>query len=206
MGMGRRPRNAFAALLAVAAMAVAPAATAETVTVGLVGAISSTHWPIYIGLAKGYFAAEDLQPDLVFIQSSAALVQQLTGGSLDLALSTGLADPLRAIDKGSPIAIVRIEMQAPPYALLAKPAIKGWAGSQGQDDIDRRPQGYHAYLSRAHGGSERTQTWRLRHGVRGCDFGAVLGAAIGRGRCRHPATAVQFLCRVGRLHQSRFDH
>jgi len=132
MGMGRRPRNAFAALLAVAAMAVAPAATAETVTVGLVGAISSTHWPIYIGLAKGYFAAEDLQPDLVFIQSSAALVQQLTGGSLDLALSTGLADPLRAIDKGSPIAIVRIEMQAPPYALLAKPAIKGWADLKGK--------------------------------------------------------------------------
>ena len=132
MGMGRRPRNVFAALLAAAAMAAAPAATAETVTVGLVGAISSTHWPIYIGLAKGYFAAEDLQPDLVFIQSSAALVQQLTGGSLDLALSTGLADPLRAIDKGSPIAIVRIEMQAPPYALLAKPAIKGWADLKGK--------------------------------------------------------------------------
>src|SRR5262245_20636066 len=130
--MGRRPRNAFAALLAVAAMAVAPGATAETVTVGLVGAISSTHWPIYIGLAKGYFAAEDLKLDLVFIQSSAALVQQLTGGSLDLALSTGLADPIRAIDKGSPIAIVRVEIQAPPYALLAKPAIKTWADLKGK--------------------------------------------------------------------------
>jgi NitT/TauT family transport system substrate-binding protein len=132
MGMGREPRKTLAALLAVAAIAVAPAATAETVTVGLVGAISSTHWPIYIGLAKGYFAAEDLKPDLVFIQSSAALVQQLTGGSLDLALSTGLADPLRAIDKGSPVAIVRIEMQAPPYALLAKPAIKRWADLKGK--------------------------------------------------------------------------
>ena len=100
--MGRRPRNAFAALLAVAAMAVAPAATAETVTVGLVGAISSTHWPIYIGLAKGYFSAEDLQLDLVFIQSSAALVQQLTGGSLDLALSTGLADPIAPSTRARP--------------------------------------------------------------------------------------------------------
>src|SRR5689334_13904733 len=132
MGMGRRPREACAALLAGAAMAVEPAATAETVTVGLVGAISSTHWPVYIGLAKGYFAAENVKPDLVFIQSSAALVQQLTGGSLDLALSTGLADPIRAIDKGSPVAIVRIEMQAPPYALLAKPAIKRWADLKGK--------------------------------------------------------------------------
>src|SRR6202008_3622091 len=124
--------NALAALLAVAPMAVAPIASAETVTVGLVGAVSSTHWPVFIGFAKGFFAAEDVKPDLVFIQSSASLVQQLTGGSLDLALSTGLADPIRAIDKGSPIAIVRIEMQAPPYALLAKPAIKRWADLKGK--------------------------------------------------------------------------
>ncbi|HXL48211.1 MAG TPA: ABC transporter substrate-binding protein, partial [Xanthobacteraceae bacterium] len=132
MVMGRWSRKALAALLAVAAMALAPQARAETVTVGLVGAVSSTHWPVYIGLTKGYFAAEDLTPDLVFIQSSAALVQQLTGGSLDLALSTGLADPIRAIDKGSPIAIIRIEMQAPPYALLAKPPIKRWSELKGK--------------------------------------------------------------------------
>ncbi len=132
MVMGRWSRKALAALLAVAAMALAPQARAETVTIGLVGAVSSTHWPVYIGLTKGYFAAEDLTPDLVFIQSSAALVQQLTGGSLDLALSTGLADPIRAIDKGSPIAIVRIEMQAPPYALLAKPPIKRWSELKGK--------------------------------------------------------------------------
>src|SRR6201982_175685 len=131
MGMGRWLRHALAGLLAGAAVAVTPA-KAETVTVGLVGAISSTHWPIYIGLTKGYFAAEDVKLDLVFIQSSAALVQQLTAGSIDLALSTGLADPIRAIDKGAPIAIVRVEIQAPPYALLAKPAIKAWADLKGK--------------------------------------------------------------------------
>jgi ABC-type nitrate/sulfonate/bicarbonate transport system substrate-binding protein len=130
--MGRLPRTALAALLAVVATTTSPVARAETVTMGLVGAVSSTHWPIYIGLTKGYYAAEDLKPDLVFIQSSAALVQQLTAGSLDLALSTGLADPIRAIDKGSPIAIVRIELQAPPYALLAKPAIKRWSDLKGK--------------------------------------------------------------------------
>jgi ABC-type nitrate/sulfonate/bicarbonate transport system substrate-binding protein len=131
MVMGRSLRHALAALVAGAAITITPA-KAETVTVGLVGAISSTHWPIYIGLTKGYFAAEDVKLDLVFIQSSAALVQQLTAGSIDLALSTGLADPMRAIDKGAPIAIVRIEMQAPPYALLAKPAIKRWADLKGK--------------------------------------------------------------------------
>src|SRR5215475_7611855 len=131
MVMGRSLRHALAALVAGAAIATTPA-KAETVTVGLVGAISSTHWPIYIGLTKGYFAAEDVKLDPVFIQSSAALVQQLTAGSIDLALSTGLADPIRAIDKGAPIAIVRIEMQAPPYTLLTKPAIKQWSDLKGK--------------------------------------------------------------------------
>src|SRR5215475_8675938 len=107
--------NAIGAALACAAVALSPA-KAETVTVGLVGAVSSTHWPVYIGIKKGYYAAEDIKPDLVFIQSSANLVQQLTAGSLDIALSTGLADPIRAIDKGSPIAISRFEIQAPPYS------------------------------------------------------------------------------------------
>src|SRR5713226_10263712 len=131
MVMDRSPRPFVGSLLAGMLITLSPPARAETMTVGLVGAVSSTHWPIYIGIAKGYYAAENLKPDLVFIQSSANLVQQLTAGSLDIALSTGLADPIRAIDKGAPIAIVRIEMQAPPYALLAKPSIKQWADLKG---------------------------------------------------------------------------
>ncbi|HVY59653.1 MAG TPA: ABC transporter substrate-binding protein [Xanthobacteraceae bacterium] len=118
----------LARALVVAAIAVsflaAPAARAEKIGIGLVGSISSTHWPIYIGLKKGYFAAEGIEPDLVFTQSNAALLQQLAAGSLDVALSAGLVDPLRAIDKGASIAVVRLEMQVPPYALMAKPAIK----------------------------------------------------------------------------------
>src|SRR5215470_12411165 len=129
MAMNRALRTAAAALL----LAIpSPLAQAETVTAGLVGAVSSTHWPVIIGIKQGYYAAEDLRLDLVFIQSSAALAQQLTAGSIDLALSTGLADPIRAIDKGSPVAILRIEMQAPPYALMAKPAIKTWADLKGK--------------------------------------------------------------------------
>ena len=118
--------------LAGAALICSLSAHAETITAGLVGAVSSTHWPVYIGLTQGYFAAADLKLDLVFVQSSAALAQQLTAGSLDVALSTGLADPIRAIDKGSSIAVVRIEMQAPPYTLLAKPAIKLWQDLKGK--------------------------------------------------------------------------
>jgi NitT/TauT family transport system substrate-binding protein len=132
MRMARSLRPLAASLAVAAAVACAAPAGAESVTVGLVGAVSSTHWPVYIGLKKGYYAAEDLKLDLVFIQSSANLVQQLTAGSLDIALSTGLADPIRAIDRGGAIAISRFEIQAPPYSLMAKPTIKTWADLKGK--------------------------------------------------------------------------
>ena len=122
----------MAALLAGAAIAVSPPAKAETVTVGMVGAVSSTHWPVYIGLTKGYFAAEDLKLDLCSSSRARRWPSSSPPARSTVAMSTGLADPIRAIDKGAPIAIVRIEMQAPPYALLAKPAIKSWSDLKGK--------------------------------------------------------------------------
>src|SRR5205823_13273124 len=79
-----------------------------------------------------FFAAEDLRLDVLYAQSSAQMVQQITSGSLDVSISTGLVDPMRAIGMGAPIAIVRVEIQAPPYALLAKPSIKTLAELKGK--------------------------------------------------------------------------
>jgi NitT/TauT family transport system substrate-binding protein len=125
MTMGRSPKAIAGSLLVGAAlMLAAPAKTDETVTVGTVGQASANLWPVFIGLNKGFFAAEGLKVDVVYVQSSAQLVQQITAGSLDICMSTGLVDPIRAIGMGAPIAIVRVEVQAPPYALLAKPSIK----------------------------------------------------------------------------------
>lgn len=118
--------------LALAGMLLPTSLAAQTVTVGTVGQGSATHWPLYIGQKKGYFAAEGLKLDFVYTQSNAALVQQLAAGSLDIALSSGLVDPIRAIDKGAAIAVVRLEMQAPPYALLAKSNIKRMADLKGK--------------------------------------------------------------------------
>jgi NitT/TauT family transport system substrate-binding protein len=181
MLMARSLRNAFAALLAGATIAVSPMARAETVIIGMVGAVSSTHWPIYIGITQGYYAAEDLKPDLVFIQSSAALSQQLTAGSLDIALSTGLADPMRAIDKGASIAIVRIEMQAPPYAVLAKPAIKSWADLKGKTISIGGPKDItRIYLERMAGpnGLKPSDYDTVFAGATSARFSALQGGAV----------------------------
>lgn len=106
--------------LAVAAlMAVVPARAADTVTIGTVGSPSANLWPLFIGLDKGFFAAESIKPDLIYVPASAAVIQQLAAGSLDMTMSTGLVDPIRAIDQGAAIALTRFEVQAPPYAGLS---------------------------------------------------------------------------------------
>jgi NitT/TauT family transport system substrate-binding protein len=111
----------------------APAARAtETVTMGTVGQASANLWPELIALDKGFFAAEDLKVDLVYIQSSAALVQQIAAGSLGIGIQTGLADPLRAVGMGAPVAVVRIDVQAPPYDLVAKPTIASMKDLKGK--------------------------------------------------------------------------
>jgi ABC-type nitrate/sulfonate/bicarbonate transport system substrate-binding protein len=112
-------------LLLVAALWHAPVArAADTISIGTVGSASANLWPVYIGIQKGFFTEADLKVDIIYVQSSAALVQQLAAGSLDICMSTGLVDPIRAIDQGAAISIVRFEAQAPPYALVSKSSIK----------------------------------------------------------------------------------
>jgi ABC-type nitrate/sulfonate/bicarbonate transport system substrate-binding protein len=123
-------RSAIA--LVIAAFAAIPVRAADTVTIGTVGSVSANLWPVFIGINKGFFAEQNVKVDLVYVPSSAQVIQQLTSGSLDVTMSTGLVDPVRAIDKGAPLAIVRLETQSPPYALVAKSTIKSLKDLKGK--------------------------------------------------------------------------
>jgi ABC-type nitrate/sulfonate/bicarbonate transport system substrate-binding protein len=126
----------LSALLVSAALAFAPTArAADTVSVGSVDATSANLWPLHIAIKNGYFDAAGIKIDLVFAQSNASVIQQLAAGSYNVAPSAGMVDPIRAIDKGAPVALVRIVIQAPPYALLAKPEIKTIEGLKGKTII-----------------------------------------------------------------------
>ena len=106
---------------------LSPQARAETVTLITVGSGNSSDWPTIIAQAKGFFKEGGLDVQFIGAQSPAAALLQVTAGSGDLT-STGLADPLYAIDKGAKIGILGIVMQVPPLSLWAKPAIKSFAG------------------------------------------------------------------------------
>lgn len=112
---------------AAAAVALSPplhAGAPDVVSVGSVDATSANLWPFHVALKNGYFDAANIKVDLVFAQSNASVIQQLAAGSYAVAPTAGMVDPIRAIDKGAPVALVRIVIQSPPYALLAKPEIK----------------------------------------------------------------------------------
>jgi len=78
------------ALIVVVLVSVAPGARADKVVIGTVGSASANLWPLFIGLNKGFFAAANVDVDLVYVPASAAVIQQLTAGSLDVTMSTGL--------------------------------------------------------------------------------------------------------------------
>src|SRR5580700_1930153 len=178
MDMRQRLLRMLTALLVAAS--VAPA-RAETITIGLVGAVSATHWPIYVGLKQGYYAAQDIKLATVFTLSSNALVQQLTAGALDAALSTGIVDPIYAIDKGAPIAVLRLEMVSPPYALLAKPGTAGIKDLKGKTIMVDGPKGItRLYVERmlAANGIRPGETETLFAGATAARFSALSAGAI----------------------------
>ncbi len=119
-------------LIALACAPVGVAVAAETVIVGGVSSGSTNLWPMFIGLKKGFFASAALKIDLVYAQSNASVIQQLAASSINVSVGSGLVDPIRAIEKGAPVALVRIETRRPPYALLARPTIHTIADLKGK--------------------------------------------------------------------------
>src|SRR5262249_43757251 len=102
--MRRLPRTmtALAALGCAVAMQAQPLHAADKVVAGSLGG-QAPLWGIYIAVHKGFFAAESIDLELNFAQSGPAVTQQLTAGSLDVALSVGITTPMHAIDKGAPL-------------------------------------------------------------------------------------------------------
>jgi NitT/TauT family transport system substrate-binding protein len=55
-------------------LSVSPVRAVDTVTIGTVGSPSANLWPLFIGLDKGFYTAENLKADVVYIQSSASVI------------------------------------------------------------------------------------------------------------------------------------
>jgi ABC-type nitrate/sulfonate/bicarbonate transport system substrate-binding protein len=160
--------GAISCLVCAVLAAAWPARAADTVSVGSVDATSANLWPFQIALKNGFFDEAGIKIDLVFAQSNASVIQQLAAGSYNVAPSAGIVDPIRAIDKGAPVGIVRIVIQAPPYALLAKPGIKSVEGLKGKTIIVGGP----ADVTRLF-----TDRMMQKHGLKTGDYDYVFAGA-----------------------------
>jgi NitT/TauT family transport system substrate-binding protein len=112
-----------AVLAALVGCALAHAAFAETIETGMIGSANAPGWPWYIGEQKGWFKDAGITLDISYASTASGLVQQAAAGSLDLVADVGVVEPLHAVEKGAPVAMIRIIGQVPPYEIDAKPAI-----------------------------------------------------------------------------------
>ena len=101
-----------------------PPARAEKIEAGAVGGPTATMWLFYVGFDEGFFKKHDIDLDIIFAPTAPGILQQLTAGSLDIVATTGVPEPIHAVDKGAKnIAIARIIGMNSPYAVEAKPTI-----------------------------------------------------------------------------------
>jgi NitT/TauT family transport system substrate-binding protein len=96
---------------------------AETIQTGMIGAPNAAGWVWYIGIDKGFFSAADINLDLIYVPSASGLVQQLAAGSLDIVGDVGVVEPIHAVERGAPVALLRIIGRVSAYEMLAKPDI-----------------------------------------------------------------------------------
>ena len=77
------------------------------------------------------------------------MVLQAAAGALDITVQGAFVDVIRAIERGAPLAIVRIMVQTPPYELLARPSIKSLKELKGKViSIGGQKDVTHVYLNR----------------------------------------------------------
>jgi NitT/TauT family transport system substrate-binding protein len=117
-----RSKVLIAALLGFTLFGAVPS-NASSLTLVTTGSNSANEWPIYIGRKKNFFTEAGVSFSTVSASSTAAAIQQIAAGSGEMA-SGGLTDPVRAIDNGAAVSIIRIHAQVPPYTIWAKPGIK----------------------------------------------------------------------------------
>lgn len=120
-------------LLVLCAVLAMPALAAEKVTVGVVGEFNAFTWPASIAEAKGFYAKHGVEPEIIFMPSSPGMLQQLAAGSLDIAASAGLVDPIRLVARKAGVAIARVSLRVSPYVVVGKPELRSMADLKGKN-------------------------------------------------------------------------
>jgi len=103
----------LAALLLVALLALARPAAAESITIGLLKIPASG--PIFIAKERGYFAAEGLDPHLVYFETGVPLSVGVVSGDLDFGAGALIAAFYNLASKGELRIIGALSREMPGF-------------------------------------------------------------------------------------------
>ncbi len=120
----------IALTLALVAPAV-PGHALDKIDIAETGSGSSTRWPAYIAADTGIFKKYNIEVEFIPAPASANVIQQVAAGSVPVG-SGNPVDALRGIDKGAPIAILRVESSEAPYEFFGKSSIKKMSELKGK--------------------------------------------------------------------------
>ena len=121
----------LALFLALTLCVPAAAQPLTKIVIAETGSGSATRWPAYGAQVKGYFREAGLEIEFVPAPASSGVMQQVASASTPMGAGSPI-DALRAIDKGAPISILRIESTQAPYEVFARTTIKKLADLRGK--------------------------------------------------------------------------
>lgn len=126
----RRRAIIASALLILTGAAYWPARAATEIAFGITSntAFSLAH---YIATENKYYEAENLKVDTFVAGAAVQVLQQLAGGSLNIA-QAATDQSLRAIVRGAPIRIIAGAASNAPFRMVAAKTIKNWSDLKGK--------------------------------------------------------------------------
>jgi NitT/TauT family transport system substrate-binding protein len=147
------------------AAASAPRESVQPVTLnfGMTGP-QAVYWGSFVGMEQGFFAAEGITLDPVYMDTSVRNATALVGGSLDVA-GTSPDTIILATEKGADLVVIGEEISKPVYSIVADPQVPDVASLKGRKV--------------AHSGAKSGTTWMLLqtlayYGVKESDVDMVL--------------------------------
>jgi len=102
----------------------------ESLTIGL-AAPNQVYWAVYVADAKGFFGKEGFKADFVTTGGSAASVEQLAAGSVDLGAATPDAF-VNGIAAGAQVRMSAVTVTSSPLRLVAQKSIKSISELRGK--------------------------------------------------------------------------
>ncbi len=119
------PRTGGATTTAPAAAAPTAPAAPEPATLRL-GLVTTTamFWPLWSGLAKGFFEAEGITVEQIVFRVSSDATRAVYSDSIDMAAGTAFDSVVLATEQGADVVAVAGALNKPTYSLIVRPEIR----------------------------------------------------------------------------------